>query len=676
MRNPYGFQSFCYLVNVKKVSLSVLYVLLVLVAHARIQLPGVTYITGGHTVQLENNWRFLEADSMVFALPEYDDSRWDSLSTNLPARAGEIQHWFGGTGWFRLRIAVDSQALLRPLALAISQWGASEIYLDGKLIQWYGIIDGKDGSEYYDPQNTPFLLPVQDTHVHVLAVRYANYEAGRNYKVYWTGSAGFEAVVGDADQLIGNVRSGYITVLVITLLMAIFFTLGILHFFLFIFQRNELSNLYFSIFGVCVGALFMASYISQESHNPLWQLQAKYMVVLVVATAFLALSAFVHHLFFKKGSLLFYLIIVLYTVLVVARICNADWTVYLLVLLITGVSLEAIVSIIIAMIRKRRGARILGTGILFFAVVLLSVFITAMINGGVIISGDDFLSIILQVFVALAILSIPGSMSVYLAWNFGAINKDLAQQLEQVKILSKRTLEQEQEKQRLLEIRREELEKLVDERTHELQVEKKKSDDLLRNILPEEVAEELKNKGSADARQFDEVTVLFTDFVNFSKLSENLSPKALVAEIDKCFKAFDEISGKYGLEKIKTIGDAYLAVAGIPQYDPDHAVKAIRAAIAMRDFIADYRARNGIFEIRIGLHSGPVVAGIVGIKKFAYDIWGDTVNTAARMEQHGEAGKINISGVTRELARDHFVFKYRGKVPAKNKGEIDMYFVQ
>lgn len=671
-----GSHSFCYLVIVKTVLLSVLGVLLIMAVYAQQQLPGVSYITGTSTVRLEHHWRFMEADSAVFALPEYDDSGWDTVRTGLPASNGGKQHGFGGIGWFRLRIALDSQALVRPLALAITHWGASEIYLDGKLIQSYGIIDGKEGSAYYDPQNTPFLLPIQDTYVHVLAVRYANYEASRNYRVYWTGSAGFEAFVGEADHLIANVRSAYITVLVITLLMAIFFTLGGLHFFLFIFQRSELSNLYFSIFGICVGALFMSSYIAQESHDPLWQLRAKYGVVLVVATAFLALSAFVHHLFLRKGRLLFYVIILLYTVLVVARICNADWAVYLLIVLIAGVSLEAIVAIIIAMVKKRRGARILGTGILFFAVVLLSVFIIAMINGGVIISGEDIISVILQVFVALAILSIPGSMSVYLAWNFGAINKDLAQQLEQVKILSKRTLEQEQEKQRLLEIRREELERLVDERTWELQVEKKKSDDLLRNILPEEVAEELKNKGSADARLFDEVTVLFTDFVNFSKLSENLSPKALVAEIDKCFKAFDEISGKYGLEKIKTIGDAYLAVAGIPQYDPDHAVKAIQAAVAMRDYITEYRTQNGIFEIRIGLHSGPVVAGIVGVKKFAYDIWGDTVNTAARMEQHGEAGKINISGVTRELAGDHFIFKYRGKVPAKNKGEIDMYFVQ
>ncbi len=206
-------------------------------------------------------------------------------------------------------------------------------------------------------------------------------------------------------------------------------------------------------------------------------------------------------------------------------------------------------------------------------------------------------------------------------------------------------------------------------------IEKKRSDDLLLNILPAEVAEELKATGAAEAKQFDNVSVLFTDFVGFTSISERLSPKELVKEIHQCFTAFDEIIERNGLEKIKTIGDAYLAVCGMPMEDKDHAKKAVKAAIEIMDFINKRMVEGGKFNIRIGINSGPLVAGIVGVKKFAYDIWGDTVNTAARMEQHSQNGKINISGSTYELVKNDFKCEQRGKIEAKNKGEVDMYFV-
>ena len=219
------------------------------------------------------------------------------------------------------------------------------------------------------------------------------------------------------------------------------------------------------------------------------------------------------------------------------------------------------------------------------------------------------------------------------------------------------------------------LEEKVADRTKELQIEKKKSDDLLFNILPEGVANELKLTGSAEAKQFDHTTVLFTDFVDFTKISEALTPKALVAEVHLCFTAFDAIMDKNGLEKIKTIGDAYLAVCGMPSEDPDHAIKAANAALDILEFINRRKNEGGIFNIRIGLNSGPVVAGIVGVKKFVYDIWSDTVNTAARMENNSESGKINISAATYDLIKDHFACTYRGMINVKSKGLIEMYFV-
>ena len=206
--------------------------------------------------------------------------------------------------------------------------------------------------------------------------------------------------------------------------------------------------------------------------------------------------------------------------------------------------------------------------------------------------------------------------------------------------------------------------------------EKKRSDDLLLNILPAEVAEELKDSGTAHARQYEEVSVLFTDFVDFTGMAEHLGPQELVKELNECFTAFDAIIERNGLEKIKTIGDAYLAVCGLPAAHPDHARKTVLAALEIRDLIESRRQQGHYFEIRIGINSGPVVAGIVGIKKFAYDIWGDTVNTAARKEQHGEPGRVNISVTTYKLIKDEFSCTARGKVVAKHKGQVEMFFVE
>lgn len=219
--------------------------------------------------------------------------------------------------------------------------------------------------------------------------------------------------------------------------------------------------------------------------------------------------------------------------------------------------------------------------------------------------------------------------------------------------------------------------KNLDTKNRLLDIEKKRSDDLLANILPEEVIIELKEKGHSKARSFGSVTVLFTDFVNFTQISESMTPEELVNEIDLCFTGFDEIIVRNGLEKIKTIGDAYLAVCGLPNPDPDHARKVMLSALDILEFMKERKKAGGrITDIRIGIHSGPVVAGIVGEKKYAYDIWGDTVNTAARMENNSTIGKINVSGSTFSLIKDTFACAHRGKIDVKGKGQIDMYFVE
>lgn len=207
--------------------------------------------------------------------------------------------------------------------------------------------------------------------------------------------------------------------------------------------------------------------------------------------------------------------------------------------------------------------------------------------------------------------------------------------------------------------------------------EKKRSEDLLLNILPEDVATELKNTGKTTARHFSEVTVLFTDFVNFTQSAEKMKPQALIDELHTCFTKFDDIMHQYGIEKIKTVGDAYLAVAGAPRSDANHAVSVLQAAKEITAYMEDRYAKLGdrTFRVRVGVHSGSIVAGTVGVKKFAYDIWGDSVNIAARMEQNSMPGRINVSQATYELTKGKFYFEYRGEIDAKNKGKLGMYFV-
>jgi class 3 adenylate cyclase len=210
--------------------------------------------------------------------------------------------------------------------------------------------------------------------------------------------------------------------------------------------------------------------------------------------------------------------------------------------------------------------------------------------------------------------------------------------------------------------------------------EKDRSDKLLLNILPYETAEELKQKGSASPKEYEMVSVLFTDFKGFTSIAENMTPEQLVAELDHCFLEFDLIIDKYNIEKIKTIGDSYMCAGGIPLPNTSNPVDVVLAALeiqAYMDRLKLERIANGkeVWELRLGIHTGKVVAGVIGKNKFAYDIWGDTVNVASRMESSGAPGKVNISGATYELVKDLFNCTYRGKIQAKNKGEIDMYFV-
>ncbi|MBK8921525.1 MAG: hypothetical protein IPM81_08440 [Saprospirales bacterium] len=241
--------------------------------------------------------------------------------------------------------------------------------------------------------------------------------------------------------------------------------------------------------------------------------------------------------------------------------------------------------------------------------------------------------------------------------------------------------EQEEERKRALEEQNRILEEKVKERTKELQAERDKSEELLLNILPAEIAAELKQMGKATPKGYEAITIAFVDFVGFTKVTEHLTPEDLVATVDYYFSNFDNIAVKYDLEKIKTIGDAYFMVSGLPVENANHALDMMQACQEIMAFIAHERqVRQPLglpwFDCRIGIHSGSVIAGIVGHKKYAFDVWGRDVNIASRVESGGFDGKINVSKATYELIKDRFPLSHQGTIDAKNIGALDLYCLQ
>jgi class 3 adenylate cyclase len=245
------------------------------------------------------------------------------------------------------------------------------------------------------------------------------------------------------------------------------------------------------------------------------------------------------------------------------------------------------------------------------------------------------------------------------------------EQSESLRRLSRQTMAQ-------LELRRKLIE--LSGAQQALETEKRKSDELLLNILPAKIASELKERNEVEPRYYDAVTIMFTDFKGFTRLAEASEPRALINDLSQYFSAFDEIIERHNLEKLKTIGDAYMCAGGLPEENRTHPVDACLAALEIQEFMARVnrqreKMRMPPWELRIGLHTGPVMAGVVGKKKFTYDIWGDAVNVAARMESSGEAGRISLSESIYQRVKNQFECEHRGEVDVKNKGLLDMYFL-
>jgi len=628
-------------------------------------------------------WKFKSLEkSYTKTFPDTDDS-WIELSPKL-YYSDSIFTSFPNEGWFKFNFIADSSITNIPLEIHIIHYGASEIYLDSVLIGKFGKINGEKTINYY-PQSLSNVFSISRPGEHSFIVKYANFKAARNWIYFSEPFVGFKMSINEISRQINN-NEDEMSLTFMLLLGGIFLTISFFHLFLYIFYPIEKSNLFFSLLMFCSGIQYIFSFIKIYSHDPFFILLFNYLMPSLFCLTPLILYAFTIELFKVKKGWIYKLLISAFLIITVLQLSRYTNIPYLKISSLVISSCLSLIYTVNAIIKNKKGVRIIGVGIIITVILILVLFASILVPE----INESFSQYpnTLEIIFFLTILTIPISMSLHQAQQFSIVNNDLASQLTQVKTLSEKTLQQELEKQKLLENRKEELEKEVVIRTIEilnqknlLEKEKEKTDELLLNILPAEVAEELKTKGSAEAKQFDTVTVMFTDFKGFSQISEHLSAAELVAEIDTCFKAFDAITSKYNIEKIKTIGDSYMCAGGLPVKNKTNAYDVIGAALEIQRFMEEYNQKKTFekkesFEIRIGVHTGPVVAGIVGIKKFAYDIWGDTVNIASRMESSGEVGKVNISGTTYEFVKDRFLCTYRGKVEAKNKGMIDMYFVE
>ena len=618
----------------------------------------------------EKVWKYSSDDRPEYASKDFDDTSWKYISDENSDKLPKIY-------WLRYYFKLTPTMANKPIVLNVTQNGASEIYLDGRKFETLGKVDAKK-PEYQIRKIVPNIITISDTLTHVVAVRFQEVKKDGKRTIVNFGS-GFSMFFNDANALVAKKMSENKSFFSITMLISgIFLALGFIHLLLFLFYRKAIYNLYFGIYNLSIAVMSYLVVLFYQLEDPTKIKDYVFWFYVSFAAFCFSLTAFVNSLFGKKIRR-FYISSIFPVLGVVCLMVfdDTNWASIILLSYMFFVGFESFILIVRAMLRKEKSAFIVGGGILvFFAVIVIFI-------GGIILSGGHysikagFLGVNFKYVLLLILFSFPISISAYLGWQFAATNIGLTKQLVEVNRLSDLTIKQEQEKQNILQNQNDILEKQVEERTAELQLEKQKSENLLLNILPEEVAEELKEKGSSKAHFYDEVSVLFTDFVSFTKKSEEIGPEAMLKELNECFTAFDMIMEKHNLEKIKTIGDAYLAVSGLPQEDPRHAQNAVLAAFDILNFIENRKKESQhALDIRIGINSGSLIAGIIGVKKFAYDIWGDTVNTAARMEQSGEKGKINISKNTYELVKEDFATTYRGQISVKGKGEMEMYFVE
>ena len=629
-------------------------------------------------IKLNKFWKYHPGDDTLWAAYYYDDSAWDTLQTTLNlAELPEDQ--FNGMGWFRLHIQIDSSLRNKTFALTIDQQGASEIYLNGELIASHGTLGNNDKEEKtFNPKYIPFLIQFHDTLDYILAIRYSNLKASENYRIYNKKDAGFtisliiyKAALNQV-TVIGSARNVFLAI------FTVFISIAFLHLLLFLFYRRQKSNLYFFLFMLAVSSMWLiVLYTFTTSTEPGLTMKISFYLRLIMALSFPFLSIFIYSIFYPKFPKISWFVLGFIPLFILFILIHAPWTTKVVSPLNLLILIDIIRNIIRAIRKKKSGAWIIGAGFILFIIFFIMAAIASLTASSDIIAspGSILAIVILSTFIP-GLISIPVSMSIYLARDFARTNKNLEKQLVNVKILSAKTIEQEHEKQRILENQKEKLEVMVDERTKELALEKEKTEELLLNTLPLKVVNELKENGKSEPESFDNVTVYFSDIVGFTNISSTLDPKALIGALNEMFTVFDDIMVKNSCERIKTIGDAYLAVSGMPLKNNNHAENMVKAAIEIKNYLENRNNSSEVkWQARIGIHTGKVVGGIVGVRKYIYDVFGDTINTASRMESNSEPMRINVSETTYNILKGKYSFIERETINVKGKGDMKMFFL-
>lgn len=611
-------------------------------------------LSGG--VWLTSKWKFQNADPMHIneqQKPSHNDP-WYPIDLDSVRNISAIIPGFKGAGWFSMNIKKDSSVQHEYLGLTLSQNGASELFIDGKMVSKIGrFSNGKKMAFMPNVLSQLYYIPSDTATTHIL-IKYENQELIKG-KLDRGKYLGLKITRPNASLSAENSKNVY------TILYTLLFSTFFIHFILFLFYPKNFSNLYFAIFTLALSILCF-KIVGNMSKATTSQFESVFLAFLMVI-ALIALSALFNYLFGSFKKRFWVISSLVFASLMISRITEFEKDNYVLLFALIVVLAEAIYLTLKARKRNIPDTNILLIGVGVSTVTIAVAGLLALIGGGGLMVALLGLSVLVGAF------SILLSITAFLAARIARTNDALSKQLHKVEKLSN-------EKEHILKTQNDFLEHQVNERTAELRSEKQKSDNLLLNILPQEVAEELKNTGKTEAQHYEEVSVLFTDFVSFTSISQKLGVGELIHELNENFTAFDHIMEKHGLEKIKTIGDAYLAVSGLPNKNHNHANAAVLAAIDILEYVEN-RKKNSPYglDIRIGIHSGPLVAGIVGVKKFAFDIWGDTVNTASRMEQNSESGKINVSTGTYTLIQNEFICEPREVISVKGKGDMEMYFV-
>jgi len=629
-------------------------------------------------IVLNKYWKYQKGDDTAWASFDFDDSRWDTLPTNL--NVSKIsENVFKDKGWFRLHVQIDSSLRNKVFALKIDQQGASEIFLNGSLIATHGIIGSTAvKEEASNPKLMPFLIEFKDDPNYVLAIRYSNAAAFDNYKLYGIENAGFTLSICSNESAVKRIANMGIVRAIFIVILTVFLSIAFLHILLFLFYRRQRSNLFFFLFMLAISSMWLLILFTlTTSTDPKSNMIAFHYAKVLFSFAIPLLSIFIYSIFYTKFPRISWFVWGSIPVIVIFIYFNLSWMNITHSILNLLIVVDVIRNIIRSIINKKNGAWIIGAGFLLFTFFFLLVAVLAITsNQQLITDPSGFMVFVLASILMPGLISIPLSMSIFLARDSANTNRNLEKQLENVKLLSAKTLEQEREKQKILENQKEKLEIMVDERTAELALAKEKTEELLLNTLPLKVVNELKENGKSEPESFENVTVYFSDIVGFTNISSTLDPKTLIHELNEIFTAFDDIMTKNDCERIKTIGDAYLAVSGMPKENIHHAENMMNAAIEIRDFLEKRNLNSKVeWKTRIGIHTGKVVGGIVGVRKYIYDVFGDTINTASRMESNSEPMRINVSETTYAILKDKYNFIEREIITVKGKGSMQMFFL-